>query len=248
MDNLLLEWVIMLVCQKSSNSEIRSIFPIMVGERVLGSSIADDITITDLFQESIFNCVSASSMIPTATLHAAKMLLRQNRFEIEDSISFEQLCIRDIVLNGILKYLGYQAWKQPAQDLYKFCAPQIVEMLHTSSIFAGSVPERDILSVYDLKSSTVPAGCLLASKNVISAWNLIKDGSVAMDGSRSDFMALLNDLGIDDGESLAYIYTREIDEFKKLVSMIKLAKRHKFFDILGISPDTYDKCDKCDGS
>lgn len=231
----------MLVCINSTLSLLRCIYPIMIGRRSRGTSISGDIALADLFIDKVFCDLSSSSVVPSATLSAAKMHLRQHGIILQDEISFDRWRIKDIVHDGILKFLGYKAWERPSRDLCRYCAPQVLKLLREGHLLVPSINIAQVINGASTSTCCNPlileSKFLSQEKNFKDAWELIKDGAVATEKDRPQFLACLDELGIDDAESLEYIYVKEKDEFRRVLNMMKLAKRYKIRDLLNISED-----------
>lgn len=211
----------MMVLKECDSSPLQTIFPILIGQRVM-LDVSEVVTVSCLFTEDGYASLP-DDVVPTATLKAAEQQLAP--YGIVMDASYWQRSVKDLVHNGVMKYLGLEAWKIPYSDLIKLCSATAFKLLQTVN------PTGAELCATAPYTAPLQPPALQCSALLTEAWELLRDDSNAKDialyALRKDEVGLTT---VADLEILLREEARAVDD---IVTMLKLSKKHKVRDLLG---------------
>jgi hypothetical protein len=158
-DNVLVEWVLGIVCMKIScdgdheikcKTNLSKVFPIMLGP----TSVSDKDGATGAMSVSdLFTCMgsdgkttllqSLPEIVPGATIAVVRSLLAENSLDSDHPLiaPILSLTVREIVLK-LTSSLGFQGWTVPVSSIAPKAAGEVVGILRTirSSSTRGECP------------------------------------------------------------------------------------------------------------
>ena len=204
-DNLLVEWLMMMECYRQENGRIKAVYPVTFGKRRI-NEFTGEVTIGNLFQEAQF-LSALPDVVPSATIECAMSMLESSGVPVINASEFSSRTVKSIV-GDLLKFLCFQAWQYSSTGLVEVAMTEAVNILKKyADDFSCDISSATISHDKNAVNPPMPAAAATAAtvapasgggvdESLENAWALLRNEKFIVESGQEGLATLINDVGV----------------------------------------------------